>query len=130
MGRTIRPEVQAILQNRNVIDINQDKLGHQGRRVMHDTQNHLDIFVKRILPWDRSNQYNSGAAAIMYRGTSGTPANVTVSPEDVGLMDNCGYMTLDAFTGKDLGKVSGAQRVSYMVNPSGVRLIRFEVDNC
>ena len=70
-------------------------------------------------------------------------------------MDNCGYMTLDAFTGQDLGKVSGAQRVSYMVNPSGekfslklqgvkheeiaishemilsgVRLIRFEVDNC
>ena len=39
---------------------------------------HLDIFVKRILPWDRSNQYNSGAAAIMYRGTGGTPANVTV----------------------------------------------------
>ena len=35
--RTIRPEFQAILQNRNVIDINQDKLGHQGRRVMHDT---------------------------------------------------------------------------------------------
>ena len=34
-------------------------------------------------------------------------------------MDNCGYMTLDAFTGQDLGKVSGAQRVSYMVNPSG-----------
>ena len=42
-----------------------------------------------------------------------------VSAEDLGLMDNCGYMTLDAFTGKDLGKVSGTQPVSYMVNPSG-----------
>merc|ERR1711983_407978 len=95
--RTIRPEFQAILQNKNVIGINQDAMGHQGRRVLHDTENHLDIFVKRILPWDRSNQYNSGAAAIMYRGTGGTPANVTVSAEDLGLMDNCGYMTLDAF---------------------------------
>ena len=35
--RTIRPEFQAILQNRNVIGINQDPLGHQGRRVVHDT---------------------------------------------------------------------------------------------
>lgn len=128
--RTIRPEFQAILQNKNVIGINQDAMGHQGRRVLHDTKQHLDIFVKRILPWDRSNQYNSGAAAIMYRGTGGTPANVTVSAEDLGLMDNCGYMTLDAFTGKDLGKVSGTQPVSYMVNPSGVRLIRYEVDDC
>ena len=99
--RTIRPEFQAILQNKNVIGINQDAMGHQGRRVLHDTvrlsnilngsegeihsrtwmsfqQYHFDIFVKRILPWDRSNQYNSGAAAIMYRGTGGTPANVTV----------------------------------------------------
>ena len=31
-------------------------------------------------------------------------------------------MTLDAFTGQDLGKVSGAQHASYMVNPSGESL--------
>ena len=35
--RTIRPEYQAILQNKNVIGINQDPMGHQGRRVLHDT---------------------------------------------------------------------------------------------
>ena len=31
--RTIRPEMKAILQNKNVIAINQDALGIQGRRV-------------------------------------------------------------------------------------------------
>ena len=31
--RTIRPEMKAILQNKNVISVNQDSLGIQGRRI-------------------------------------------------------------------------------------------------
>lgn len=31
--RTIQPEYKAILQNKNIIAVNQDKLGIQGRRV-------------------------------------------------------------------------------------------------
>ena len=34
--RTIRPEFVEILQNLDVIKVNQDPLGHQGRRVVHD----------------------------------------------------------------------------------------------
>jgi alpha-N-acetylgalactosaminidase len=34
--RSIRPEFVEILQNPNVIKVNQDPLGHQGRRVEHD----------------------------------------------------------------------------------------------
>ena len=65
-------------------------------------QKQLDIFVKRILPWDISNQYSSGAAAIMYRGTSGTPVNVTVRngrlslflPNDSQKLSGLGCLTL------------------------------------
>lgn len=31
--RTIKPEMKAILQNKNIIEINQDELGIQGRRI-------------------------------------------------------------------------------------------------
>lgn len=31
--RTIRPEYKAILQNRKIITVNQDRLGIQGRRI-------------------------------------------------------------------------------------------------
>ena len=37
--RKIRPEFVEILQNRNVIQIDQDPLGHQGRRVYHNKVN-------------------------------------------------------------------------------------------
>ncbi len=33
--RTIRPEFVEILQNPDVIKVNQDPLGHQGRRLVH-----------------------------------------------------------------------------------------------
>ena len=35
--RDIRPEYVEILTNQNVIAVNKDPLGHQGRRVRHDT---------------------------------------------------------------------------------------------
>ena len=35
--RDIRPEFIEILTNRNVIAVNKDPIGHQGRRVRHDT---------------------------------------------------------------------------------------------
>ena len=44
--RTIRPEMKAILQNKNVIAINQDALGIQGRRVFK-----VRIFFVRLKPF-------------------------------------------------------------------------------
>ena len=41
--RAIFPEYIALLQNRNVIAINQDPLGHQGRRVHHDTVSYIKV---------------------------------------------------------------------------------------
>ena len=45
--RTIRPEYKAILQNRKIITVNQDRLGIQGRRIYKVTD---DItFCKQML---------------------------------------------------------------------------------
>lgn len=49
--RSIRPEFTEILTNRNVIKINQDPLGHQGRRMFQDkvlNRNLLLNFDRRI----------------------------------------------------------------------------------
>ena len=61
--RTIAPQFTNILTNRNVIKINQDPLGHQGRRVKK--ANDVDIFVKNIMPTFK--EQHSHAVAVMYR---------------------------------------------------------------
>ena len=51
--RTIRPEYKAILQNRKIITVNQDRLGIQGRRIYKVTD---DItFCKQMLASNNSH---------------------------------------------------------------------------
>jgi len=123
--RTIRPEFVEILQNPDVIKINQDPLGHQARRVVHDKKKNIDIFVKQVMPVYHGAK--SAAVAIMFRGTA-TPAKVSLRPgADLGLQHSGGYTTTDVFTGENLGSVLPDHQMDLMVNPNGVRLIRFNV---
>jgi hypothetical protein len=77
----------------------------------------VDIFVKNVHPVCAN--YPSAAVAIMYRGTGGTPFNVTVKPVDLGLKFTGGYMTFDLFTGDSLGPVQADHPVQYRVNVNG-----------
>lgn len=47
--RTIRPEYKAILQNRKIIDVDQDPLGIQGRRIYKVTNIIIVLEVDKIL---------------------------------------------------------------------------------
>lgn len=47
--RTIRPEFIDILNNANVIQINQDPIGHQGRRVYHNNVR-LSKTIRALFP--------------------------------------------------------------------------------
>jgi len=46
--RTIKPDYKAILQNRHIISVNQDRLGIQGRRIYK--QKGIEIWARPILP--------------------------------------------------------------------------------
>merc|ERR1711962_1968990 len=57
--RKMAPEHKAILQNKDIIAVNQDKLGIQGRRILQ--QNNIDYWIRPITP--SVDDYNSFAIA-------------------------------------------------------------------
>merc|ERR1711962_616042 len=79
--RTIRPEYKAILQNRKIITVNQDRLGIQGRRIYK--QKGIEIWARPIMPVYRAKY--SYAIVFLNRRTDGTPSEVSVTLKELGL---------------------------------------------
>lgn len=70
--RSIPPEFKEILLNRHVISVDQDPLGHLGRRVFVSTNKAIEVWAKRL---------TGGSFAILYfnRGVIGNPKWVSLS---------------------------------------------------
>lgn len=64
--RTISPEFEEILLNRHVIAVDQDPLGHFGKRVFVSSNKAIEVWAKRL---------SGGSFAVVYfnRGVLGTP---------------------------------------------------------
>jgi len=94
--RDMKPEIAEILMNQEVIAVDQDKLGRQGRRVRKEG----DLEV-----WARPLEGGNRAAVLLNRGT--TEKSITVKWTD---LDYPGQMTAevrDLWQKKDLGKMKG-----------------------
>ncbi|TMW46785.1 hypothetical protein DOY81_008135, partial [Sarcophaga bullata] len=85
--RTIRPEFKDILQNKKIIDVNQDSLGLQGRRIYKHKG--IEIWSKPIKPVVL--KFYSYAVAFVNRRTDGTPSDVAVTLKELGLVYPVGY---------------------------------------
>jgi alpha-galactosidase len=72
--RSMSPEILAILTNREVIAVNQDKLGKQGKQVWKSGDQEA---------WTRSLSAGAQAVAIFNRATE--PAKITVKWADLGI---------------------------------------------
>ena len=94
--RTMTPEIHDILTNKEVIAIDQDPLGRQGRRVWKDGD--LEVWAKQLKDGD-------GAVILLNRGPSEQP--ITVSWPQVGYPDHLSAAVRDLWAHKDLGKFSG-----------------------
>ncbi|KAK2717676.1 alpha-N-acetylgalactosaminidase-like isoform X2 [Artemia franciscana] len=119
--RTIRPEYRDILLNKYVIQVNQDPLGNQGRRVYKESG--IEIWMKPVTPV--INGKYSYAVAFLNRRTDGTPSEVSVGLKELGLNHEKGYKVLELFDKKDLGVKDPVDRVKVDVNPTGVVLLKF-----
>jgi alpha-galactosidase len=91
------PEIKAILTNREVIAVNQDPLGMEGRRVRKDGDS--DVWAKELKGGTR-------AVVLLNRGASDT--EISVAWEDLGYPDHFSASVRDLWTGKDLGKFAGS----------------------
>ena len=96
--RTMPPEIHDILTNKEVIAINQDPLGRQGRRVRKDNQLKVDVWAKQLADGSR-------AIILFNRGTA--EQNIAVNWEEIGYPANIVASVRDLWQHKDLGKQAG-----------------------
>ncbi|KAK9739497.1 Alpha galactosidase A [Popillia japonica] len=149
--RTIRPEYKAILQNKKIIGVDQDPLGIQGRRIYKHKgieiwsrpitplyQNYFSYavaFVNRRTDGTPSDVavtlkelgYFSYAVAFVNRRTDGTPSDVAVTLKELGLASPTGYRVEDLYEDVDYGVLSPQTKIKVKVNPSGVVILRADV---
>ncbi|CAO1338699.1 unnamed protein product [Diamesa serratosioi] len=121
--RSIRPEYKAILQNRKIIAVDQDILGIQGRRIYKHKG--IEIWSRPITPIYQS--YYSYAVAFVNRRTDGTPSDVAVTLRELGLQSPTGYRVEDLYEDVDYGILTASTKIKVKVNPSGVVILRADV---
>src|SRR5450432_4147712 len=108
--RNMTPEIHDILTNKEVIAIDQDPLGRQGRRVWKDGD--LEVWAKQLQNGDR-------AAILLNRGSA--EQQITVGWEQFGYPDHFSASVRDLWAHKDLGKFTG--KFSATVASHGVVMV-------
>lgn len=94
--RNMSSEVKEILTNREVVAVNQDPLGMQGRRVARNGEH--EVWAKQLA---------DGGRAVVLFNRSDKPAEISVSWIDIGFPQHLEANVRDLWAGKNIGKLSG-----------------------
>jgi alpha-galactosidase len=94
--RNMRPEIQDILTNKEVIAVNQDSLGREGERV--GKEGNLEVWAKQL---------KDGSRAVVLFNRGGTEAKITAAWDTLGYPDQLAASVRDLWQHKDLGKFTG-----------------------
>jgi alpha-galactosidase len=94
--RSMPPEIKEILANKEVIAVDQDQLGMQGRRVQKAGD--LEVWAKQLKDGSR-------AVVLFNRGTSA--ATISVALEDLGYTGAISASVRDLWKRKDIGRFTG-----------------------
>jgi alpha-galactosidase len=108
--RSMTPEIHDILTNKEVIAIDQDPLGRQGRRVWKDGD--LEVWAKQLKDGDR-------AVILLNRGSSSR--EITANWEQIGYPGHLSAAVRDLWAHKDMGKFTG--KFSATVESHGVVML-------
>ncbi|MGH9545987.1 MAG: glycoside hydrolase family 27 protein [Terriglobales bacterium] len=109
--RDMKPEIHDILTNQEVIAVNQDPLGSEGRRVVKDGD--LEVWAKQM-------QDGSRAVVLLNRDT--TEKEIGVSWENLGYPSHLSASVRDLWKAKDLGQFKG--KFSSKVAPHSVVMLK------
>jgi alpha-galactosidase len=108
--RNMRPEIRDILTNKEVIAVDQDALGQQGRRVRKDGDR--EVWAKQL---------KDGSRAVVLLNRAAAEQSITVTWEDLGYPSHLNASVRDLWQKKDLGKMTG--KFSAPVASHGVVMI-------
>jgi alpha-galactosidase len=109
--RSMSPEIREILTNADVIAVNQDALGQQGRKVKDEGDHEV---------WRKPLANGEWAVALLNRGNA--PKSMAVTWVQVGMSADASATVRDLWLRKDLGAMTGS--FSAMVPPHDVVMIR------
>jgi alpha-galactosidase len=108
--RSMSPETRDILANREVIAVDQDPLGVQGRRVRDDGAH--EVWMKPLA---------DGSRAVILFNRGSEPAEIAVSWDEIGLSKGRASVR-DLWKNQDLGSFAGGYKGK--AEPHGVAMIR------
>ena len=109
--RNMTPEIKEILTNKEVIAVDQDALGVQGRRVRKNGD--LEVWAKEM---------KDGSRAVILFNRSAAEAEIAASWEDLGYPAHLSASVRDLWEKKDLGKFAG--KFNARVPSHGVVMVR------
>ncbi|CAG9811266.1 unnamed protein product [Chironomus riparius] len=120
--RTITPEIKELILNRQIIAVDQDPLGIQGKRL--SSINRIETWIRPISPI--VNDEHSYAVAFVSRRTDGHGYAFKYSLEELGLTNVFGYEVKDLFDSKrETFKVALGDKIEDRVNPTGANFYKF-----
>jgi alpha-galactosidase len=99
--RTMDADTREVLTNKEVIAVNQDPLGMQGRRVAKDGD--TEVWAKQL---------QDGGRAVGLLNRSGAEQKITVKWEDLGYPGSIPAKVRDLWQHKDMGKSTGSYSAS------------------
>ena len=108
--RSMKPEIKEILTNKEVIAINQDALGREGKRVWKEGD--LEIWAKPM---------KDGSRAAVLLNRSASEAEITVPWTTLAYPEHLSAAVRDLWAHKDLGKFTG--KFSSKVGPHDVVVV-------
>ncbi|XP_026686997.1 uncharacterized protein LOC113465314 [Diaphorina citri] len=85
----------------------------------------IEIWARPISPL--YGNYFSYAIAFLNRRTDGTPSDVAVTLQEMGLLAPGGYRIQDLYEDVDYGILTPLTKIKVKVNPSGVVILRADV---
>jgi len=94
--RSMTPEIREILTNKELIAVNQDALGMQGRRIRKDGEK--EVWIKQLKDGTR-------AVILFNRGKAET--EIAVVWTELGYPEHVAASVRDLWAGKELGKAAG-----------------------
>jgi alpha-galactosidase len=108
--RSMTPEITEILTNKEVVAVDQDPLGRQGRRIKNGDQ---EIWARPL---------SDGSRALILFNRGAAEAEIAVSWTQLGYPDHLSASVRDLWMHKDLGKFTGS--FSSKVTSHGVVMVK------
>ncbi|XP_053614968.1 alpha-N-acetylgalactosaminidase-like isoform X2 [Plodia interpunctella] len=118
---TIRPEFKEILLNKDIIDVDQDKMGKQGIRVWKNKENKLR---KNLEIWKRELHDGSYAMAFVSQRDDGIPYPANFTFEEMSLKEQS-YDIKDLYKDEADRILRPDEVFEVRINPLGVKFYKF-----